>query len=47
MRPYNVQLYVFLLDFIRVTLHDSQFRIIIIYLILGLGAVPQFMLCLK
>lgn len=46
-RPYHVQLYVFLLDFIRVTLHDSQFRIIIIYLILGLGAVPQFMLCLK
>lgn len=35
------------LDSTRVTVHDSPFKIIISYLVLDLGAAPQFTLCLK
>ena len=35
------------LDSTRVALHDSQFKKILIYLILALYAAPQFSLCLK
>lgn len=30
-----------------VTLHDSQIKIILIYLTLSLSAAPQFIFCLK
>lgn len=33
--------------FTKVAVHDSQFEIILIYLIVGLGAAPQFTHCLK
>lgn len=37
----------FFLDSARAALHDTQFIIIIPYVILGLGAGPQFILCVK
>lgn len=33
--------------FTKVAVHDSQFEIILIYLIVSLGAAPQFTHCLK
>lgn len=40
--------HVFLIrDSVSVSWHDSQDKVMILYLILGLGAAPQFILCLN